>query len=997
MANVSTGAGAAAAAFSAEGADQASSSVKSLTGAMSSLKVTVLGLAGAFSTLAGLGIVGTIGGITAAFAGAVKQAADFEKQMRGVARTAELSEEQTEQLGDAILELSARTPTASAELAKIAEEAGRLGIAGSQNIQEFTNTIQQVAVATETGAQTAAQQLAKISNALGRSVSNVRPLADVINELSQTAPTSFGEISQAMRKAAAGISQSVRLSGENLAALTATITAAGAEAGRTGTRFRRLFEELALPDTQKAIAQTINEPLALVQKRLSTKGGVLPLIKDFAEELRGMENREAFLQEIFPTSALANLRRIITRTGQLEERMGSAATATGSVREEFKRSVNALIPQFNLLLSNFEKVFIEVGQGALNTLQQSVMRLTEALQTMDESTERELAAIAEGIANITVAIGNFTVKSIVRGFQSLQDVVGGTFEDFDKRVIDVLNNVKDTTVNVLNETAQVIGNVSDTIVDIVSPFKGVLKLIGRFGSELTALAGVWFLFSSGIGQAIIGLKTMQLAIKPVEALISETARGFREMAKMAGIVADPVEKTSQAFKEMSGNMETLTEPKIDNTGKNGLEALGLPATLVDDTKEAASVINNLKKKISQPGVTITTLFQRDADVVKNLPQALGTLRGALSKLEPATKREEKAVSNLRKSLIKLEDASNLARTEAAFQEDRTRTTNQALEESKKRFNETVKEGKDFGEMLGALSEKTKKANEELFSLPDFSVPDIDTELDDVLFGDEDPKKQGKKSVKQMMKGMSNQFKLQESQLQSTFKTIGKKIQGPLESAFEAAGNQFNELMGAMATGADVTSAQIRKAFVKNLVTKLNQQLVTSPIMNMLTGGGQSGGLLQTIGGGIADFFSGGTNIPKNFGAQAGMQSFITGKSEGVALAESLGIGGFASGGKFDSGLNIVGEKGPELMATESGGRVMSNREMRDALKDGNQNVEVNVINKSGEQVETQQRSQGGTNITDVIVGEVSKDIQQGGQTAQAMKQTFGVQRQGQRM
>jgi hypothetical protein len=54
-----------------------------------------------------------------------------------------------------------------------------------------------------------------------------------------------------------------------------------------------------------------------------------------------------------------------------------------------------------------------------------------------------------------------------------------------------------------------------------------------------------------------------------------------------------------------------------------------------------------------------------------------------------------------------------------------------------------------------------------------------------------------------------------------------------------------------------------------------------------------------------------------------------------------------------------------------------------------------VINNSGQPARTEQsRGSDGRQLIKVIIGEVAKDIRQGGETAAALSGTYGLQRQG---
>jgi lambda family phage tail tape measure protein len=78
---------------------------------------------------------------------------------------------------------------------------------------------------------------------------------------------------------------------------------------------------------------------------------------------------------------------------------------------------------------------------------------------------------------------------------------------------------------------------------------------------------------------------------------------------------------------------------------------------------------------------------------------------------------------------------------------------------------------------------------------------------------------------------------------------------------------------------------------------------------------------------------------------------------GGSLFTPGGIGTFASGGNFKAGQTaIVGEQGPELVRFGSAGRVYNNNETKSMLGGGVENVKVEVINQSGQEVKADNAS-----------------------------------------
>lgn len=108
----------------------------------------------------------------------------------------------------------------------------------------------------------------------------------------------------------------------------------------------------------------------------------------------------------------------------------------------------------------------------------------------------------------------------------------------------------------------------------------------------------------------------------------------------------------------------------------------------------------------------------------------------------------------------------------------------------------------------------------------------------------------------------------------------------------------------------------------------------------------------------------------------GHHSFSTGRSFSSAFS-SGGFKKFASGGVAPTGMTLVGENGPELLQFNASHRIYNASQTRKMLG-GNQgnNVTVNIINQSGQSLESEQQSSrfdGENYIIDVVVKAVTNN------------------------
>ena len=86
----------------------------------------------------------------------------------------------------------------------------------------------------------------------------------------------------------------------------------------------------------------------------------------------------------------------------------------------------------------------------------------------------------------------------------------------------------------------------------------------------------------------------------------------------------------------------------------------------------------------------------------------------------------------------------------------------------------------------------------------------------------------------------------------------------------------------------------------------------------------------------------------------GGQVFDMGGTSDRAIGPAIGVSGFAKGGNFAAGeIAMVGEQGPELVKFGSAGRVFNNQQTKSMMGNNIENVKVEVINHTGQDVKAE--------------------------------------------
>lgn len=367
---------------------------------------------GGLRNAAGLaaGAIGAIG-----FAAAAKQAADFEAQMIEVQKVT--SETTADELSRSLQDLAKTTPTALNELTKIAEVAGRLGIEGSDNITEFTDTVSMMAVATDITAEDAANSLARLANALNTPIERSEMMASVINELSNNVAASADEITRSMLKAAPAAGQ-LGFQFEEVASFASTLVASGMQVERAGTRLNRMFTKMA-QETEpiaKHLNMTEEEFKALVDE--SPREALMRVL----EMLNGIDNsaeRISIADEIFGSAGAKSANVLSQNIDELRGNLQMAQEETknvNSIQEEFNDALESAHAQFDILVNRIKVFGTTTGNNFLPIVKGAIFALSGFVGMLNWANDATNGWLGTLIISGAVIAGFITTLGILSSF-----------------------------------------------------------------------------------------------------------------------------------------------------------------------------------------------------------------------------------------------------------------------------------------------------------------------------------------------------------------------------------------------------------------------------------------------------------------------------------------------------------------------------------------------------------------------------------------------------
>jgi TP901 family phage tail tape measure protein len=185
-----------------------------------------------------LGPAGLIYGLKQVVGAAVQ----FESEFVKVRKTMGGAESVLDGVALGLRGIALELPVTTTELNQIATVAGQLGIKAN-DVEAFTKTVAEMSMATNLTAEQAAIDFARLSAILGKPISEVAELGNVVVHLGNNMAAQETEIVEfAMR--IAGVGSQMGMTAEDILALSATLPALGLRAEMGGTAITRIMVEI---------------------------------------------------------------------------------------------------------------------------------------------------------------------------------------------------------------------------------------------------------------------------------------------------------------------------------------------------------------------------------------------------------------------------------------------------------------------------------------------------------------------------------------------------------------------------------------------------------------------------------------------------------------------------------------------------------------------------------------------------------------------------------
>lgn len=590
--------------------------VKDFTSKLDEVKKQTEDLSGALSSVAS-GAKKAFLGLTAAVGGTAFAFSRYEKALIGVGKTTDISGDELNDFGKRIQSLSKEIPVATNELLKVSEIAGQLGVTGSDNLVNFTETIAKLTATTNLGSEEAATSLTRILNVTGESIDNIDELGSVIVELGNNFAANEREIVR-MANELSRATAVFGVSSTQAAALSTALTAVGVRAELGGSVVGKAFREIDNAITEGGESM----------KRLSELTGIT------------VDN----LQKKFEKDSVGVFQSFVMGLQKIEQQGGSVAKTL----EEFGLSgdeVNKVLP---VLAKNSS--IVGDALDSMNKELKNTNALNNEAEKAFDSVDAKFIKFKNTALNAAVNIGEKLAPSIV----SLLEKGTELADMFVKLDDNALDNIA-TFLKWGTGISALVAGVSTLGIGAIALSAKIAALDAVFLGGAVAASTFWTAVTGPIGLAVAGLAA-------VTAGAIALARSF--------------ENDTQTAKDLGDEIEKLEEQKRSIEAKKE-KGLILSATDVVRLQDANNEIDKLiekKNKLNAQDADFGTgsvLFRPEADT-KGLDLSAGAFGVDQDQAIPFRindEEKEKAVESVAETRQRIRE-KNAEQNELDLEQDR---------------------------------------------------------------------------------------------------------------------------------------------------------------------------------------------------------------------------------------------------------------------------------------------------------------------------------------
>lgn len=405
---------------------------------------------------------------------ATKEAIKYETAQTNIEKALDLSEVAAGRMTDKFLRAAPALGLLPEEMAKIAVEGGKMGVAAGE-VDGFATSIAKVSVALDISAEDSTKAMGKISAAFGMPAVGINQLAADINALDDRIGGVAPEIIDATQRAAA-MGKMFGVSASEIGAFASTMNKQGISAERIGTSLNKMFDILntvrfAAPKTQAALA-TLGYTATDFEKAVGTQGAARATqeLLNRVAQLPDKAVRGKVLMDIFGRTAADEIGALVSNFGTLGNALDIVGDKQGNMNKfntEFEKRSQTTAFQIKELQGNLSALGITVGRIILPPLNQML---------------KVLSPLAVGLAGLASA--NPQIATVVVVILALAAAIAPVLI------------IVGATMTAIATLTPMLGVAAGAIGAISLPVVGIIALLGVLATTILYVANNWGSFSS---------------------------------------------------------------------------------------------------------------------------------------------------------------------------------------------------------------------------------------------------------------------------------------------------------------------------------------------------------------------------------------------------------------------------------------------------------------------------------------------------------------------
>lgn len=372
--------------------------------------------------------------IGATAAAPLVQAAKFETAMLGVAKQVDGARDKSGELtagyhemAKAIQLLGREIPIATNEIADMVTAGARMGIGkglapddARAQLIGFTRNAAMMAEAFELPAGELADSMGKIAGLFKIPIPAIGELADSINWLDDNAISKGADIIDFLTRTG-GVAASVRVTGQEMAALGSTLLTLGERTETASTATNAMLQKLAAADKGtkkfKAAMREVGLSTSAVQKGMQkdaqdTLLQVLEAVNKLPED-----KRLGVMVELVGLEHSDTMAKLAANVGEYRRQidLANSSEAKGSMSREFEARRKTAAAQWKMLGNTVTELSVNIGTvllPAVNSVMAAIVPVTTAMADF----AREHPTLTAAIAGTAVVIGGLVVGATALGY-----------------------------------------------------------------------------------------------------------------------------------------------------------------------------------------------------------------------------------------------------------------------------------------------------------------------------------------------------------------------------------------------------------------------------------------------------------------------------------------------------------------------------------------------------------------------------------------------------